>query len=200
MFEHIIVSTDDSEVAAVAEVHGASVPFMRPSELADDFTTTVRVVSHTAHWMQRMHWSVDAICCLYPANPFLQPADLRNGRTLLGSEWSYVMSATEFNAPVQRGFVRRETGEIAMLFPEEAGTRSQDLPPVLHDAAQFYWGHMESWLNEAPLLGPNTRAVMIPKWRVHDIDTIDDWRRAELIYEALRREGEFTSISVGGNQ
>jgi N-acylneuraminate cytidylyltransferase len=188
LFSHVLVSTDDEEIAQVARDCGAEVPFTRPSELADDHTGTGDVMAHATEWARQQGWEMSAVCCIYATAAFIQEADLARGRQVLASgPWSYAIAATTFAAPVSRAFHQRADGGLEMFFPEHVRTRSQDLPVALHDAAQFYWGRPAAWLERRPGLGADSTAVLIPRWRVQDIDDEDDWRRAELLAPLLRR-------------
>jgi N-acylneuraminate cytidylyltransferase len=187
LFDRVIVSTDDEEIAAVARRHGAAVPFMRPPELADEHTGTTAVLAHAVSSLLGAGADdLAAVCCIYPTAALLHTDDLRAGLQLLQSgEWQYVFSATTFSAPVQRSFHRNEDGSLRMLFPEEFATRSQDLPDVLHDAGQFYWGRPDAWSNELKIFAGHSTVVQLPRWRVQDIDTEEDWTRAEFIAAQL---------------
>src|SRR5690606_16060771 len=146
LFDHIIVSTEDAEIAQVAREWRAEAPFTRPDDLADDHTGTTPVVAHAVGWMQAQGWPVEAVCCLYPASPFIHAEDIRTGLGLLQSgDWAYAFTVTDFPAPIFRSFRQLPEGGVEMFFPEHALTRSQDLPEALHDAAQFYWGTPEAW-------------------------------------------------------
>lgn len=185
IFDRVIVSTDDSEIAEVAGRFGAEVPFMRPGTLADDYTGTIDVIAHAITWLSDNGAAPASVCCIYATAPFMREEDLREGlRVLDGGSWHYVFAATVFAAPVQRSFVRKENGGVQMLFPECFNSRSQDLPEAFHDAGQFYWGRPESWLAGEPVFTEQSTIVALPRWRVHDIDTPDDWVRAELMYGA----------------
>ena len=186
LFGRIIVSTDDPEIAETARSLGTEVPFMRPAGLADDFTGTIPVIAHATSWAQEQGWPIEAVCCVYPTAPMISPDDLAEGLRLL-SEGSrdFVFSATDYASPIFRAFVQAEGGGVEMLFPEHFHSRSQDLPRALHDAAQFYWGRPEAWLNAETLFGPRSAALPIPRWRVQDIDTPEDWVRAEALFQAL---------------
>ena len=189
LFEHILVSTDDPEISDVARRHGAEVPFVRPAELSNDHAATTAVIAHATTWAQQQSWPVKAVCCLYATAPFIQAADLKAALEILESgPWAYVFSATEFAAPVFRSFKQEANGAIQMFFPEHFGTRSQDLPVALHDAAQFYWGRPEAWVEGKRVFDAHSRVVVIPRWRVQDIDTADDWTRAELLGAAIEDE------------
>jgi pseudaminic acid cytidylyltransferase len=185
LFEHIVVSTDDAEIAAIARSLGAEVPFLRPAALADDHTPTVPVVAHAMDACRALGWHADAVCCIYPCVPFLRVEDLHATLTELERGAAYAFPVAQFASPVQRALQRREDGSSSPMFPQFASVRSQDLPPAFHDAGQFYWGRAEAWaagLN----IHLHGRTIVIPHWRVVDIDTPDDWQRAELMYEALR--------------
>jgi N-acylneuraminate cytidylyltransferase len=182
LFGRVIVSTEDEEISKVAREAGAETPFVRPLELADDYSCTASVMEHAAQWLQVRGELPTELCCIYPTSPFLTAEDLKRGLYLLrGGDWSYVLAATAFEAPLYRGFKISVDGCLKMLFPEHASTRSQDLPQVFHDAAQFYWGRADAWLQRRAGLGTDSTAVLIPHWRAQDIDTEDDWHRAEIM-------------------
>jgi len=186
LFDHIVVSTDDQEIAAVAKTHGAEVPFMRPPELSDDFANTTAVIAHATQWMLDQKWPVDAVCCIYATAPFIRADDLRRGLEALESDsWAYAFSVTDYAAPIFRSFRALPDGGLEMFFPEYSSTRSQDLPVALHDAGQFYWGRPASWLECKNIFDRHSCPVQIPRWRVQDIDTPEDWHRAELIKQAM---------------
>lgn len=186
LFDRILISTDDREIADIAEAHGAEIPFLRPADLADDFTGTTEVIAHATQWMLDQGWSVEFVCCIYPTAPFVQADDLSHGLSeLQAGAWHYAFTATEYASPIFRSFKRHPDGGVEMLFPEQFTTRSQDLPVALHDAGQFYWGRSEVWMSRELLFDRHSIPILIPRWRVHDIDTEDDWRRAELIHRAL---------------
>jgi N-acylneuraminate cytidylyltransferase len=187
LFDHIVVSTDDREIADTAVRWGGEVPFTRPAELSDDHTGTTEVMAHAVRWALQQAWRLQAVCCVYATAPFLQAADLKRGLEALESgSWAFAFTATEFAAPIFRSFRRNAQGGIKMFFPEHFGTRSQDLPVALHDAGQFYWGRPEAWIEGRRIFDPHSCPIIIPRWRVQDIDTADDWIRAELLAGALR--------------
>lgn len=186
LFDHIIVSTDDAEIAEVAQHWGAEIPFMRPAELSNDFAGTTEVIAHATQSVIEQGWPVTAVCCIYATAPFVQIDDLKRGLEALNSgDWAYAFSVTEFAAPIFRSFKLCANGGVGMFFPEHFLTRSQDLPTAFHDAGQFYWGRPAAWIERKPLFDQHSVPVIIPRWRVQDIDTMDDWIRAELIYKQL---------------
>jgi pseudaminic acid cytidylyltransferase len=185
-FDRIIVSTDDDEIADVARAYGAEVPFMRPTELSDDHTGTIPVVAHAVEWMGQHAGPVEFACCLYATAPFVQTQDLRQGLDMLQSSGAqYAFTVTNFAAPIQRSF--RITGQqrIEMLNPAQFNTRSQDLEEAYHDAGQFYWGRAQAWFEATPLFSHASVPIILPRYRVQDIDTQNDWTRAEIIFEIL---------------
>lgn len=185
-FDQIIVSTDDPEIADVSLHWGAEVPFLRPVELADDFAGTTPVVAHAVQWHQDHGHELTAVCCLYATAPFVEPGDIKRGLDLLeqAAHDRFVFTASSYASPVQRAFrLDSATGEAHMLYPEQFSKRSQDLEAAYHDAGQFYWGFPQSWLNSKNLF-EGSKALLLPRWRVQDIDTEDDWIRAELMLRA----------------
>lgn len=186
LFDAVIVSTDDEEIAQVARDFGATTPFLRPPELSDDHTGTTAVVAHAVEQVQRDGRAVDAACCIYATAPLIAVDDLRAGHDrLAGGDLDYVFSAARYAFPPQRALLVGDDGRVAPMFPEHSETRSQDLPPVYHDAAQFYWGSGVAWTGQRAIYGPRSGIVELPHWRVQDIDTPDDWTAAEFIFSTL---------------
>lgn len=190
LFKHIIVSTDDREVAEVAAHWGAEVPFLRPPELSDDHAGTTEVIAHAVRWATGQGLLLEAVCCIYATAPFVQVSDLKRGWESLNSgSWYYAFSVTDFAAPILRSFKETPQGGLEMFFPEHFATRSQDLPVALHDAGQFYWGQPSAWLEGKRVFDAHSKPVIIPRWRVQDIDTYDDWQRAELLAPLILKQG-----------
>lgn len=186
LFDHIIVSTDDIEIAEVAKQWGAEVPFMRPGELSNDYAGTTEVMAHATQWFFDQGFDLEAVCCIYATAPFVRDADLKRGLVALKSgDWAYAFTVTDFTAPIFRSFKQSVEGGIEMFFPEFFETRSQDLPAALHDAGQFCWGRPAAWLEGRRVFDRHSKPIMIPRWRVQDIDTEDDWQRAELMFHAI---------------
>lgn len=187
-FDRVIVSTDDAEIANMARHCGAEVPFIRPANLADDHTGTTPVVAHAVQWQADQGAVVDAVCCIYATAPFVQPADLKHGlEALYRSGADYAFSVTSFAFPIQRALRVGADERVEMFHPEHFNTRSQDLEEAWHDAGQFYWGRAEAWLAGKQLFGRDATPVALPRYRVQDIDTPEDWERAEWMFKALNR-------------
>lgn len=189
LFDKIIISTDDSEIAEVARQHGAEVPFIRPENLADDFTGTVPVIAHAIEEIQSLGWQVSEVCCIYATAPFLQADDLSKGLELLTQHrGDYSFSATSFPFPIQRAIRVTKSQQVSMFYPEFEQTRSQDLDEGYHDAGQFYWGTATAFLTQKPIFSADSYAVILPRNRVQDIDTKEDWERAEQLYQLMSLE------------
>ena len=185
LFERIVVSTDDQEIAELARSEGAETPFIRPGELADDHTTTVSVVAHAIQAIDLLGWKMDRVCCIYPSVPFIDPTDLSGALALLERAGAnYCFPVTEYTSPIQRALGRGEDGRMTPLFPEFELERTQDIKVAYHDAGQFYWGQRSSWLNNERIHS-NGVGYVIPNWRVVDIDTEDDWVRAQILFHSI---------------
>jgi len=186
LFDEVIVSTDDQEIAAVAENYGAKVPFFRPDELSDDFATTVDVIKHTLDWYAEQSIDVSNICCIYATAPFIKQAALVEGyQAITQHGYQYAFAATEFSFPIQRAIKVAENGAVSMFHSEHLNTRSQDLEKAYHDVGQFYWGHASAFIDGLPLYSPDAYAVIIPDSDARDIDTPNDWAFAESLYQLM---------------
>ncbi len=193
-FDQIIVSTDDPEIADVSRQLGAEVPFMRPAKFSDDFAGTTPVVAHAVQWHQDQGQELTAVCCLYATAPFVAPSDIKKGLDLLeqAAVDRFVFTVTAYASPIQRALmIDSASGVSKMLHPDQFVKRSQDLEPAFHDAGQFYWGRPQTWLNSENLF-EGSKPLLLPRWRVQDIDTEDDWTQAELMRKALADELAFT--------
>lgn len=190
LFDRILVSTDDAEIAQAAKDWGAEVPFVRPPELSDDHTGTTAVISHAIKWLHAQGQISSAVCCIYATAPFIQAEDIRAAYDKLEREgWQYVFPATTFGFPIFRAVEKQANGAVKMFFPEHFTTRSQDLPEALHDAGQFYWGLSSAWLENKRIFDQDSSMVILPRWRVQDIDTPEDWGRAEMLAKILNVDG-----------
>lgn len=187
-FDHVIVSTDDGEIADVARTQGAEVPFMRPPELSDDHTGTIPVIAHAIDWMSTNIAAVEHACCLYATAPFVQAEDLRRGFDVLEQSGAdYAFSVTSYASPIQRAIRITADQRVEMFNPECFNTRSQDLEEAFHDAGQFYWGRAKAWLAAKPLFSHDAVPVLLPSHRVQDIDTEEDWVRAEAMFRVINQ-------------
>ncbi|MDR6534734.1 pseudaminic acid cytidylyltransferase [Variovorax soli] len=186
-FDRVIVSTDDAEIAGVARDAGAEVPFVRPSALSDDQTGTIPVVRHAVEWQIATGEAPSAVCCIYATAPFLMPDDIRRGLSVLEQRGGdFAFSVAKHPSPIQRAFRATASGHVEMFDPQHFQTRSQDLEEAFYDAGQFYWGTASAWCSAETLFSPTSTAVVLASYRVQDIDTPDDWVRAEWMFKALQ--------------
>lgn len=186
-FSEVIVSTDDDEIAAISIQFGATVRGLREPGLSDDFTPTVPVIADAILKMTDAESPPDFVCCLYPAALFCTEEDLRGSLKLLKANRNvdFVASVVEYPHPIERAFKLGEAGEIAVRSAESMKTRTQDLTPHYHDAGQFYWGRAEAWLRQAAIFD-NALGYKLKSSRVVDIDTEEDWEKAEHIFQSLK--------------
>ena len=182
LFSEVMVSTDDVEIADVAQQYGAVIPFLRHTETADDFATTADVLAEVLGRYAQQGQVFDYACGIYPTAPFIT-ADLLNGAFSLLAEKKFntVYPIQQFSFPIQRAVYLRDSG-VQWVQPEHALTRSQDLEPAYHDAGQFYFFDVAAFLNSHQLITANSGAVVISEMAAHDIDTEDDWQVAEFKY------------------
>jgi len=185
-FSRIIVSTDNQEIASIAENFGADVPFLRPDHLSDDFVGTREVTAHSIEELSRQGSKYSHVCCLYATAPFVEPADLLSSFDyfLTSRAGSVVFSATSYAFPIQRALSIDSQGYCSPSDPSAILQRSQDLEEFFHDAGQFYWASPQLWCSDTNLFDTG-RPYLLPRWRVQDIDTLEDWKRAELMHQAI---------------
>ncbi|AAZ18515.1 putative Acylneuraminate cytidylyltransferase [Psychrobacter arcticus 273-4] len=186
-FDKIIVSTDDLEIAEVAKSYGAEVPFMRPMELSDDYSGTIPVIRHAIEWLIKQGFDPELICCLYATAPFVTAEYLQQGfQQLKSTNAAYAFTVTSYAFPIQRAIKLNPELGVEMFDRNNFNTRSQDLEEAWHDAGQFYWGRVDAWLTEKIIFGADSTPVILPRHRVQDIDTSEDWDRAEWLFKALQ--------------
>ncbi|GAB5516816.1 pseudaminic acid cytidylyltransferase [Rhodopirellula baltica] len=186
VFDRIIVSTDSKAIVDVARKCGAEAPFLRPAELSDDQTPTIPVVRHAVQWLRANNEAVEFACCIYATAPFVKWPDLVAGLNELNNapESEFAFPVTTFDFPIFRA-LNITDDHVEMIWPQYELTRSQDLTEAWHDAGQFYWGTAAAWMSAKRIFSANCRPIRIPRWRVQDIDTLEDWARAEVMYQSL---------------
>ena len=183
LFSNVIVSTDDAEIAAIAQEHGAQVPFLRPADFSNDYATTKDVMRHAVTWLAKNQIESDFVCCLYATAPFLQAEDVVKGlRALQESTADYAYAVTEFDYSPHRALIKNQNGQVSLEKPELAAVRSQDLPSLVHDAGQFYWAKTETWLTQREILSSAGIGIEIPRSQAQDIDNEEDWKLAEALF------------------
>lgn len=190
VFDRVLVSTDDEEIAAVARAAGAEVPFIRPATLADDFTGTGPVICHAIQWLREQQQAPSLVGCIYATAPLLLAADLQQAAAALAdnTQLKFVFSGCRFSFPIQRALYRNASGQIEPVQPDAIPKRSQDLPETFHDAGQFYLGQAQHWLDGLPMFAAHSFLQELPQHRVQDIDTEADWQRAELLQQLLLQQ------------
>ena len=187
-FSRVIVSTDDYEIAKVAKKYGAQVPFVRPEKLSNDSAGTIPVIKHAIEWMEQKNNYIKHVCCLYPTAPFIKSKILTKAyQQLKDSSADYCFSVTNFTFPIQRAIKITQDDTVDMFYPEYFNTKSQDLEEIYHDAGQFYWGKAQAFKDELPIFSEIATPYIIPRYLVQDIDTMEDWIRAEAMYKVLQK-------------
>jgi pseudaminic acid cytidylyltransferase len=195
LFDKVIVSTDDEAIAKVAQEYGAEVPYLRPKKIADDFTGTGEVIKHAVEYLESQGESYKYICTLYATAPLLQKEYLIKGyEELKKSDAINTFSATSMPFPIQRTFKLTNNGRCEMFTPEYYMTRSQDLEEAYQDAGQFYWTNKERETSSPNkiMFSDISIPIILPRHFVQDIDTFEDWKRAEYLYEVLKKNGELS--------
>ena len=189
LFDQVVVSTDDEDIASVARQSGALIPFMRPAELANDFTPFRQVVNHAIKACETVWGRYDQVCCIYATAPLIEVDDLITAHNALAqSKAQFVFSAVAFEFPIQRAFRLNGEQQPTMIEPEHRFTRSQDLEPTYHDAAQFYWGHRDAFLRGDHMFSDCAKAHVLPAHRVRDLDTEEDWQVALALWQAKPKD------------
>lgn len=187
LFDKVIVSTDDEEIAKIAKEYGAEVPFMRPSELSDDFTCSTDVTEHAIKWLKEHGDNYEYVCTIYATAPLLDEKYLIEGlEKLKNSDAINTFSATTMPFPIQRTFKLDKNGRCEMFTPQHYHTRSQDLQEAYQDAGQFYWTNLSKTPSKI-IFSEDSIPIILPRYLVQDIDTPEDWERAELMYEVIQR-------------
>ena len=188
LFEHVIVSTEDREIAKIALNYGAEVPFFRPHKLADDYASTLAVISHAVEECEKLGWLIEEACCIYPASPFINVDDLKKAyQKLIDNNAYYSFPIVEFPSPIQRSLKKKNNGFVSLMFDKYLFTRTQDIEVTYWDAGQFYWGKYKAWVKKIHMY---TKAIgyVVSDSRIIDIDTPSDWEKAEEIYKKIRNK------------
>ncbi len=186
LFDRVIVSTDSEEIVEVAKSFGAEAPFIRPTELADDFVGTIPVLIHALSWLNKHESAADYFCCIYATAPLMQPEYIKKGYDIImGKNATTAFSVTTFPHPIFRALKMGDNGRVEMFWPEHENSRSNDLHEAYHDAGQFYWGKTKNFMKGKTFFSSDTVPIVIPRYLVQDIDTPEDWETAEKMYSVL---------------
>ena len=184
IFDEVMVSTDDEEIANIALQYGAKIPFMRSTANANDYATTADVLLEVLDCYAKQGISFDALCCLYATAPFVSTAHLQDGFALLTEDFDSAFTVVPYSYPIQRSLLVTD-GRIHMAHPEHKNSRSQDLGTHYHDAGQFYFSTVTNLHKNKSLWGNNTAPLVLSELEVQDLDTLIDWSLAELKYKLL---------------
>jgi N-acylneuraminate cytidylyltransferase len=185
LFKEVIVSSDDEEIIELAKKDGASAPFKRPSSISDDFSTTHDVISHAVDYLDQSSYQFDFACCIYACAPFIQIQDLHEGLNVIKQNDNfYSYPITEYPHPISRALEVSSDNKIKLLEGDNEQRRTQDCSLAYHDAGQFYWGSKDTWLS-VHKIHSNAFGIPIPSWRAVDIDSPEDWKRAEITFNTL---------------
>jgi N-acylneuraminate cytidylyltransferase len=188
LFDQVVVSTDDAEIAEIARAAGALVPFMRPKDLSDDYADTKSVIRHAISELKLENEPEVQVCCIYPTSVFVDEQLLKEGLEKLKlSNCKFVLSVTSVDPSVYRAFTKTPEDRITMLFPDNYAKRTQDLPNLYCDAAQFYWATVAAWQSDLNIFGADSIGVFIDPSRVQDIDNEPQWLAAEQIFEEINQ-------------
>lgn len=188
IYKEIMVSTDDAEIASIAQMYGASVPFFRSKEMSDDFAITADVISEVLNEYRRIGQQFDVVSCIYPTAPFVTSSKLLEAYYLLEKSGAdSVIPITKFSFPIWRSFGAKD-GKLFFNWPENANKRSQDLPPAFHDCGQFYFLRVEEFIKSKKLITNNTLGLEVPESEVQDIDNEEDWKIAEIKYSFIQKK------------
>lgn len=183
LFNEVMVSTDDSEIAEIAKKCGATVPFIRSKKNSDDFATTYDVIKEVIENYKKQEQEFDNLCCIYSCAPFVSANTLKLGFSkLIDENLDSVFPIISFSFPIQRALCDKD-GKISMIEEKYLNVRSQDLKKRYHDAGQFYWCNTVKLMESKKLLTSNTGGIIISELDAQDIDTETDWKLAELKYQ-----------------
>jgi pseudaminic acid cytidylyltransferase len=187
VFDEVMVSTDDNEIAELAIELGASVPFMRSAKTADDYAGTADVIDEVLREYINRNCEFEYVCCVYPTAPFVTAEKLIEGfKLLIESRADSLTPVANFSYPIQRA-LKIENGRLLRMWPEYEQSRSQDLVPTYHDVGQFYWHKVDSFLNRGAMPDYKTIPMLIPEMEMQDLDTEEDWKVAEMKYQLFHK-------------
>lgn len=185
LFEEVMVSTDDNEIAEIAIKYGAKIPFFRSEKTANDFAHVAEVIEEVLDSYRSENKQFDNFCCIFSTAPFISKKRLKEGYELmLKNNFDSVFPVLKFSYPIQRA-LKIENEKVSMILPENFNKRSQDLMPAYHDSGQFYWMKTQEFYKQKRVFAENSGAIILSEMEVQDIDTIEDWEVAEMKYKLI---------------
>ena len=186
LFDEVMVSTDDEEIAEIGIKYGANVPFLRSAESSNDYASTADVLLEVLHNYAEMNKEYSAACCIYPASPLISVQSLSDSfKLLVANKVDSAFPVCQFSYPIWRALNLNNENKIGMIWPENESKRSQDLPSAFHDAGQFYWFTTKKFIDTPHILTGNSGAIVLDELHVQDIDSITDWKIAEIKYKLI---------------
>jgi N-acylneuraminate cytidylyltransferase len=187
LFDKIIVSTDSKKIANICKKYNVEVPFLRPKILSNDKASTAKVVKHALLWFKNKGIFFDRVCCIYAAAPFISKKTIYKGLNLLKKKRkSFAFTVSSYPHPIQRALKIKKNGYLKPVWPSNVKIRSQEFQNRYHDAGQFYWGTCEAFMKEKNIFTNDSVPIYIPRYLCHDIDTLEDWKKAELVFKSLK--------------
>ena len=188
LFDKVIVSTDSHKIAKLSRSYGAETPFLRPKSLSSDYINTDKVIKHSINWFKKKNINFKYICCIYPTAPFLTKQILKNGLKILTKKKKlFSFTVTSFSHPIERALEIKKNGEVIPISNKNEKKRSQKFRTLYHDIGQMYWGVPEAFLMNKKIFSKNSIAIKVPAYLAHDINTIDEWKKAEIIFRLLKK-------------
>tara|TARA_A100001011_G_scaffold391874_2_gene478260 strand:+ start:1004 stop:1690 length:687 start_codon:yes stop_codon:yes gene_type:complete len=183
IFDLIIVSTDSPQIAKIAKKNGVEVPFLRPKKISDDYTDTQTVIRHAIKWLENKNIYTKFVCCVYPTSVFFNQKDLLDGyKKIKKNKWDFVFTAGKSEKSAYHAFEKKKSGGIKILFSKFSQKRSQSIKRTYHDAGHFYWAKPEVWLSNKKIISEKSYPVIISRYRDLDINTLEDWKAAEILW------------------
>lgn len=184
VYDEVMVSTDDNEIAEIAKSYGANVPFLRSPDTSNDYASTADVIFEVLNNYKKIGKEFDTVSCIYSTAPFITPERIQEAFSFIDGNVDSVFTCVAYSYPPQRG-LRITDGKISMIHPEHLMSRSQDLEPIYHDAGQFYISMVESFRRNGSFWGDNTAGLVLSELEVQDLDTPTDWLLAEMKYKLI---------------
>ena len=184
IFDLIIVSTDSNKIANIARNSGAEVPFLRPKKISDDYTDTQTVIQHAIKWLKNKKIYAEFVCCVYPTSVFFSAGDILEGyKKIKSRKWDFVFTAGKSSRSAYHSFEKKKSGFIKLLYPSKLKKRSQKIKETFNDAGHFYWAKPDIWLSNKKIISKKSYPIIISRYRDYDIDTLEDWKTAEIFWK-----------------
>ena len=185
LFHKIIVSTEDKKIKDLSIKFGADIIVERPKKLADDFTGTQEVINHSIKYLENQNLKFDYVSCVYPCSPFLKISDLKKALKLSFTSEKFIFPVLEYSHPIQRAMFKKKNKDLYFLNKKNQNRRTQDFKKTFYDAGQFYFAKKKTWLSKKKMHS-FAKGIVVPNWRVIDIDNNEDWIKAQKISKYLK--------------